>query len=120
MSLGEKTWTTKRGWNTGRLAVRFAQCGVEYVNSVPRIRIGQGLTERESLFTAQPAGSPIDHVVIQLGWIVSQHAKADPSSRSAGSAEGFGGPDTSTFGGKLSTSGERVRPPGRASPSGRA
>jgi SAM-dependent methyltransferase len=50
----------------------FRQAGVEYVNSLPPIRVGQGLTAGESLFTPRGPGARIDHLVNQLSWIVSQ------------------------------------------------
>jgi SAM-dependent methyltransferase len=50
----------------------FRDSGVDYVNSIPKIRVGQGLTAGESLFMPRSPGSPIDHVVTQLWWIVSQ------------------------------------------------
>jgi SAM-dependent methyltransferase len=50
----------------------FRQTGVQYVNSIPKIRIGQRLTTTESLFAPRPSGTWIDHVVTQLAWIVSQ------------------------------------------------
>ena len=50
----------------------FRQAGVEYVSSIPTIRIGHRLTSAESLFTPRPPGTRIDHLVTQLLWVVSQ------------------------------------------------
>ena len=50
----------------------FRQAGVEYVSSIPPIRVGQGLTADASLFAPRPAGSLIDHLLTQLWWVVSQ------------------------------------------------
>jgi SAM-dependent methyltransferase len=48
-------------FTVGDVLAWFRDGGVDYVNSVPNIRIGHGLT-----------GSALDHLVTQLGWIVSQ------------------------------------------------
>jgi SAM-dependent methyltransferase len=50
----------------------FRQTGVEYVSSIPPIRVGQRLTDAETLFTPRGEGTRIDHLVAQLFWIVSQ------------------------------------------------
>lgn len=50
----------------------FRQAGVEYVSSIPPIRVGHRLTEGESLFTPRGEGTRIDHLVAQLLWAVSQ------------------------------------------------
>ena len=50
----------------------FRQAGVEYVSSIPTIRIGHRLSSAESLFTPRPPGTRIDHLVTQLLWVVSQ------------------------------------------------
>ena len=50
----------------------FRQAGVEYVSSIPPIRVGHRLAAEESLFTPRPPGTRIDHVLTQLAWIVSQ------------------------------------------------
>jgi 2-polyprenyl-3-methyl-5-hydroxy-6-metoxy-1,4-benzoquinol methylase len=50
----------------------FRQTGVEYVSSIPPIRVGHRLTGAESLFTPRPPGTRVDHLVAQLLWVVSQ------------------------------------------------
>ena len=50
----------------------FRQCGVEYVSSIPPIRVGHRLTSAESLFTPRSSGTRVDHLVAQLVWVVSR------------------------------------------------
>lgn len=45
----------------------FAQCGIEYVNSLPQINPGVGA--ETAVFSSQPVGTPPDHLLSQLGWI---------------------------------------------------
>jgi hypothetical protein len=48
----------------------FAECGIEYVNSIPQVnpRVGRDTP----LFTPQPAGTPRAHLATQLGWIFTE------------------------------------------------
>jgi len=50
----------------------FRQTGVEYVSSIPPVRVGHRLTSAESLFTPRSPGTRVDHLVAQLLWVVSQ------------------------------------------------
>lgn len=48
----------------------FAECGCEYVNSVPQINPSLGA--ETALFSPQPVGTPLDHLLSQLGWIFTE------------------------------------------------
>jgi SAM-dependent methyltransferase len=50
----------------------FAEEGLEYVNAVPKIRIGEYLTPSEILFDPHREGSRFDHMIAQLGWVFTQ------------------------------------------------
>jgi len=50
----------------------FGKNGIEYVNAVPKIRLGQRFTESDSLFEPQPVGSPFEHLLCQLKWIFTE------------------------------------------------
>jgi SAM-dependent methyltransferase len=50
----------------------FDQQGIEFVNAVPKIRLGESLTPDEKLFERNDAGTKFEHVLRQLGWIFTQ------------------------------------------------
>ncbi len=50
----------------------FSRCGIEYVNAVPQINPRVGGAGSCGLFSAQPVGRPLDHVIAQLSWIFTQ------------------------------------------------
>lgn len=50
----------------------FGKNDIEYVNSVPRIRLGYRFTSSDALFEPQPAGSRFEHLVCQLRWILTE------------------------------------------------
>ena len=49
----------------------FRQAGVEYVSSIPPIRVGHRLAAGEPLFTPRSPGTRIDHVLAQLPWTLT-------------------------------------------------
>jgi SAM-dependent methyltransferase len=50
----------------------FARNEIGYVNSIPKIRLGESLRAEEALFEPRPAGHRVEHVLRQLGWILTQ------------------------------------------------
>lgn len=50
----------------------FRENGILYVNSIPKIRFGETLSEKERLFEPHEPGGVISHFLCQLGWIFSQ------------------------------------------------
>src|SRR5262245_43846994 len=50
----------------------FQQNRIEYVNSVPKIRVGDLFTSTTQLFERQNPGTSLDHLLCQLGWIFTQ------------------------------------------------
>ena len=50
----------------------FAEEGLEFVNAVPKIRVGEYMTPNEALFEAHRAGSRLEHLIAQLGWVFTQ------------------------------------------------
>ena len=50
----------------------FEENNIEYINSMPKIRTGDRSTPNERLFEAQDPGTPVDHLLCQLGWIFSK------------------------------------------------
>jgi SAM-dependent methyltransferase len=53
----------------------FAQDGIDYVNAVPKIVPFARMAPDEKLFEAQPPGSRLEHLLAQLGWIVTKGAE---------------------------------------------
>lgn len=50
----------------------FDENGLEYVNSVPRITFGGRFGPDERLFEPRSRGSALEHLLVQLGWIVTK------------------------------------------------
>ncbi len=50
----------------------FEQNKIEYVNSIPKIRLRDRFTPSERLFEPRVPGGSLDHWLCQLGWIFSQ------------------------------------------------
>jgi SAM-dependent methyltransferase len=50
----------------------FQQNRIEYINSVPKIRVGEIFTSTARLFQRQNPGTSLDHLLCQLGWIFTQ------------------------------------------------
>lgn len=50
----------------------FQQNDIEYVNSVPKIRLADEFAPGDRLFGPHDAGTRLDHFFCQLGWIFSQ------------------------------------------------
>lgn len=50
----------------------FKKNNIEYVNAVPKIRLGQRFTSSDSLFEPQTMGSRLEHLVCQLRWIFTE------------------------------------------------
>ena len=50
----------------------FEKNDIEYVNAVPKIRLGQRFTPSDSLFESQPAGSCLEHLLCQIRWIFTE------------------------------------------------
>lgn len=50
----------------------FGKNGIEYVNAVPKIRLGQRFTSSDSLFEPQSVGSGFEHLLCQLKWIFTE------------------------------------------------
>jgi SAM-dependent methyltransferase len=50
----------------------FERNGIRYVNSIPKIRLGERLGATEALFEPRGGGHRIEHLLRQLGWIFTQ------------------------------------------------
>lgn len=50
----------------------FAESGIDYVNAVPKLTPFERLVAGERLFEPSPAGSRLEHLLAQLGWIVTK------------------------------------------------
>jgi SAM-dependent methyltransferase len=50
----------------------FQRNDIEYVNAIPKIRLGERFTSSDSLFETRPVGSRLEHLVCQLGWIFTE------------------------------------------------
>lgn len=50
----------------------FRQNNIEYINSIPKIRLGEHFTTKDDLFKPRSPGSRIEHLLCELGWIFSQ------------------------------------------------
>lgn len=50
----------------------FSQNMIEYVNSIPKVRIGDSFTHAEQLFGPRDPGGPLDHLFSQIGWIFTE------------------------------------------------
>jgi SAM-dependent methyltransferase len=50
----------------------FRKCGIQYINAVPPIRLGDEFTAAERLFEPHLVGDRLDHLLAQLGWIFSK------------------------------------------------
>jgi SAM-dependent methyltransferase len=52
--------------------VWFQKNNIDYINAVPKIRLGHKFTSSDSLFEPQPAGSRFEHLVCQFRWIFTE------------------------------------------------
>lgn len=59
-------------WTVGQVFRWFQQNDIEYINSIPKIRLGDPFTGSDRLFDRHDPGSPFDHFLCQLGWIFSK------------------------------------------------
>ena len=50
----------------------FRQNGLRYINAIPPIRLGETLDPKAPLFEAQEAGSRLEHLLTQWGWIFTK------------------------------------------------
>ena len=50
----------------------FKQNGINYINSIPKIRLGDRFTSQEQLFEPQEPGGRPDHFLCQFGWVFTQ------------------------------------------------
>jgi SAM-dependent methyltransferase len=49
----------------------FDSCGVEFVNSIPKVTAAGKFSARETLFTPSPSGSKADRLMVQLGMLLT-------------------------------------------------
>ena len=54
----------------GEVLSWFQESGVEFVNSIPKCKALESFSPRERLFEASPAGTRLDHFVVQLGMLL--------------------------------------------------
>jgi ubiquinone/menaquinone biosynthesis C-methylase UbiE len=47
----------------------FQKNSIEYVNSIPKIKLGEQFSRNDKLFERQDPGSYLNHLACQLGWI---------------------------------------------------
>lgn len=50
----------------------FELNGIDYVNSIPKIKLGDRFAEDDQLFESHDRGSPLEHLLCQIGWILTQ------------------------------------------------
>ena len=50
----------------------FEKNNIEYVNSIPKIKLGERFSADDDLFAARSPGSRLEHLLCQIGWIFSQ------------------------------------------------
>jgi ubiquinone/menaquinone biosynthesis C-methylase UbiE len=50
----------------------FRQNKIEYVNSIPKIKIGEQFNGSDRLFEPHDPGGPLENLLCQLGWIFTQ------------------------------------------------
>lgn len=50
----------------------FRRNDIDYINSVPKINVGERFDAKERLFERHDPGSRLDHALTQLGWIFSK------------------------------------------------
>lgn len=62
----------EKTFSVGDVLRWFKDNGVEYVNSLPKINLGERLTPAERLFEQHAPGRGIDHALAQAGWILTQ------------------------------------------------
>jgi SAM-dependent methyltransferase len=58
--------------SVGEVLAWFRKNGIEYVNSIPKIRLGEGFSVGERLFQTRHPGTPVENWLCQLGWILTQ------------------------------------------------
>ena len=49
----------------------FDKGGVEFLNSIPKAKAGAAFASEEALFSANPRGTWLDHLAVQIGMLVS-------------------------------------------------
>lgn len=58
--------------SVGTVLEWFRRNDIEYINSVPKINVGERFDATERLFERHDPGSRLDHALAQLGWIFTQ------------------------------------------------
>jgi SAM-dependent methyltransferase len=59
-------------FTVGEVLEWFQQNDIEYINSVPKIKLSDQLSGNDRLFEPQNPGTSLDHFLCQLGWILSK------------------------------------------------
>lgn len=59
-------------FDVGEVLEWFQQNNIEYINSVPKIKLSDQLSPSDRLFEPQNPGTSLDHFLCQLGWIFSK------------------------------------------------
>lgn len=49
----------------------FARNGIEYINSIPKIRLSDALTAQEQLWEPRDAGGRFEQLLAQVGWVLT-------------------------------------------------
>jgi len=59
-------------FSVGEVLTWFRRQGIEFVNCIPKITLGDRLSVNEQLFQKHDGGTGLDHVLVQLGWVFTQ------------------------------------------------
>jgi SAM-dependent methyltransferase len=59
-------------FTVGEVLNWFQQNKIDYINSIPKIKLGSQSSLGGALFEASEPGSPLDHLLCQLGWVFTQ------------------------------------------------
>jgi len=62
----------EKKFTVGEVLNWFQKNDIEYVNSVPKINLAEHFTGNDRLFEWHDPGSPLDHLLRQLGWILTE------------------------------------------------
>ena len=62
----------EKKYTVGDVLQWFAENRIEYVNSVPKIRLGERFAPTENLFEGHSPGTGVEQVLKQLGWVFTQ------------------------------------------------
>ena len=59
-------------FTVGEVLKWFEQNNIDYINSIPKISLGERFNANDGLFEPHDRGSPLHHLLCQLGWIFTE------------------------------------------------